>query len=332
MAQGILTELQTKPDAWMRCDKILESPSASASSKFFGLQIMDNMIRYRWKTLPRATCEQVRNFVVTKVIDLSSVDDTMQRERMYIGKLNLILVQIVKQEWPAHWRNFISEIVGASKTSVSLCENNMHILALLSEEVFEFSTGQMTQDKIVELKNQFNAEFSSVFHLCEYVFSQAAELKDTRPALLVATLRTLERFLSWIPLGFIFETDLIELLAEFVLHPHSPPARIRCLVEIGSLSVGNLYENRFTLLYLAFMRNLTSVLPVKTDIAASYADADDETQGFVMDLALFFSGFFKNHLPLLEHKRETSDKRSALAASILSKSAWSAKLKFSRPV
>ena len=43
-------------------------------------------------------------------------------------------------------------ILGASKTSEPLCQNNMHILKLLSEEVFDFSSGQMTQTKAKHLK------------------------------------------------------------------------------------------------------------------------------------------------------------------------------------
>lgn len=62
--------------------------------------------------------------------------------------------QILKQEWPKHWPTFISDIVGASRTSESLCQNNMIILKLLSEEVFDFSSGQMTQVKAKHLKDR----------------------------------------------------------------------------------------------------------------------------------------------------------------------------------
>jgi len=39
--------------------------------------------------------------------------------------------QILKYEWPRNWPTFISDIVGASKTNESLCQNNMVILKLL---------------------------------------------------------------------------------------------------------------------------------------------------------------------------------------------------------
>lgn len=65
-----------------------------------------------------------------------------------------MFLQILKQEWPKHWPTFISDIVGASRTSESLCQNNMAILKLLSEEVFDFSSGQMTQVKAKHLKDR----------------------------------------------------------------------------------------------------------------------------------------------------------------------------------
>ena len=39
----------------------------------------------------------------------------------------------------------------------------MEILKLLSEEVFDFSSGQMTQAKAKNLKESMNSEFQQVF-------------------------------------------------------------------------------------------------------------------------------------------------------------------------
>lgn len=49
------------------------------------------------------------------------------------------------QDWPHKWQSFIPDIVAASKTNETLCENSMTILKLLSEEVFDFSRGELTQ-------------------------------------------------------------------------------------------------------------------------------------------------------------------------------------------
>jgi len=50
---------------------------------------------------------------------------------MYYCMCLFFIMQIVKYEWPHNWPTFISEIVGASKTSESLCQNNMIVLKLL---------------------------------------------------------------------------------------------------------------------------------------------------------------------------------------------------------
>ena len=91
----------------------------------------------------------------------------------------------------------------------------MAILKLLSEEIFDFSAEQMTQAKQKNLKNQMCGEFSEIFQLCHQVLEKAQ-----KPSLIKATLSTLLRFLNWIPLGYIFETNLIDILHNRVLSPH----------------------------------------------------------------------------------------------------------------
>jgi exportin-1 len=62
----------------------------------------------------------------------------------------------------SRYLSFISDIVNASKTNETLCENNMIILKLLSEEVFDFSRDEMTSAKAKKLKESFNADFSLI--------------------------------------------------------------------------------------------------------------------------------------------------------------------------
>lgn len=131
----------------------------------------------------------------------------MEASKVYLSKLNMTLVQVLKREWPKNWESFIHDIVGASKTNESLCQNNMVILQLLSEEVFDFSIGQMTQSKAKHLKDTMCSEFSQIFQLCQFVMDMSPNVR-----LVAVTLETLLRFLNWIPLGYIFETKLITTL------------------------------------------------------------------------------------------------------------------------
>jgi exportin-1 len=69
----------------------------------------------------------------------------------------------------------------------------------------------MTQSKTKSLKSSLCGEFSEIFQLCHEVLEQA-----DKASLVSATLHTLLRFLNWIPLGYIFETNLIALLCNRV--------------------------------------------------------------------------------------------------------------------
>lgn len=154
----------------------------------------------------------IKNYIVGIIIKLSSDEATMEREKTLLRKLNMVLIQLLKQEWPHKWPTFISEIIQSSRSSISLCENNMIILRLLSEEIFEFGTEQLTQQKIRTLKTQIKGEFQSIFELCAEVLE-----KTQKPSLIAATLETLLRFLVWIPLGYVYTTNVVSLMIERVI-------------------------------------------------------------------------------------------------------------------
>lgn len=65
----------------------------------------------------------------------------------------------------------------------------------------------MTQLKASTLKTQMKSEFAEIYNLCREVLDKAV-----KPSLIKATLETLLRFVHWVPVEYIFETDLIPIL------------------------------------------------------------------------------------------------------------------------
>ncbi|KAK6926156.1 Chromosome region maintenance repeat [Dillenia turbinata] len=294
-ADQILRDLQNNPDMWLQVVHILQN-TQNLNTKFFALQVLEGVIKYRWNALP-----------------LSSNEASLRRERLYVNKLNIILVQILKHEWPARWRSFIPDLVAAAKTSETICENCMAILKLLSEEVFDFSRGEMTQLKIKELKQSLNSEFQLIHELCLYVLSVSQ-----RTELVRATLATLHAFLSWIPLGYIFESPMerdfisevvllvleldsasfplnlqLEILLKFFPVPAYRNLALQCLTEVAALNFGDFYNMQYVKMYTIFMVQLQAILPLSSNIPEAYAHGSSEEQAFIQNLALFFTSFFK---------------------------------------
>lgn len=301
IAQEVLTTLKEHPDAWTRVDTILEF-SKNQQTKYYALQILENVIKTRWKVLPRHQCEGIKKYIVGLIIKTSSDPESLEKERVYLNKLNMILVQILKREWPKNWPTFISDIVGASKTNESLCQNNMNILKLLSEEVFDFSSGQMTQAKAKHLKDTMCSEFSQIFQLCQFV------MENSQNALLVhATLETLLRFLNWIPLGYIFETKLIStLIYKFLNVPMFRNVTLKCLNEIAGVNACH-YDEMFIILFTQTMAQLEQMLPPSTNIKDAYSNGQDEEQKFIQNLSLFLCTYLKEHGNLIEKRTDLQD-------------------------
>lgn len=298
VAKKVLQQLKEHPDSWMKVDSILET-SSNQETKYYALQILDNVILTRWKMLPKEQQEGIKQFIVGLVIKISSSEDTSDKQKTFLAKLNLILVQIVKKEWPKNWPTFISDIVGASKSNESLCKNNLIILKLLSEEVFDYSLGHITQTKAKHLKDSMCQEFSSIFQLCEFVMNNSMNIP-----LIDATLQTLLKFLNWIPLGYVFETSLIStLIYKFLNVPVFRNVTLQCLTEIGSITNAQ-YKEQFVVLYTLTMAQMKQMLPLTTNLKEAYTNGRDDEQNFIQNLALFLCSFLKEHGNLLEEKAE----------------------------
>jgi exportin-1 len=303
-AKNILTTLQQNPASWTKVSSILEN-SQKQESKFLALQILGDTILYRWKAIADEARQSIKDYVVRTIIELSKTPESLQQSALYLKKLNVCLVQILKQEWPDRWPNFIEEIVSASKSGESICENNMRVLKLLSEEVFEFSEEAMVSAKIKKMKESLNNQFGKIFELCLFVLRAAENVQSVD--LLKVTLETLERFTVWIPLGYLFETELIQILVGKFLTPRIFRSNVLAilteLVSLKNLPIN--YQNIVCRMYTGSIEKLTEILPANTSIKNAYAAAVQQSnegdQSFVRTLALYLTAMFTNHLKTLEN-------------------------------
>jgi exportin-1 len=70
----------------------------------------------------------------------------------------------------------------------------------------------MTLSKMQKLKTQMVNEFGSIFDLCKSVLSA-----NVPESLSKAAFETLLKFISWIPIQFVFQQSLIDILTRKVM-------------------------------------------------------------------------------------------------------------------
>uniref|UniRef100_A0A6Q2YBL1 Exportin-1 n=1 Tax=Esox lucius TaxID=8010 RepID=A0A6Q2YBL1_ESOLU len=94
MAQEVLTSLKDHPDAWTRVDTILEF-SQNMKTKYYALQILETVIKTRWKILPRNQCEGIKKYVVGLIIktssDAANVEENSQNAPLVHATLETLL-------------------------------------------------------------------------------------------------------------------------------------------------------------------------------------------------------------------------------------------------
>ncbi|KAL9539014.1 hypothetical protein MBANPS3_010522 [Mucor bainieri] len=300
-AQTILTEFQSNVSSWQLVDQILEQ-SNCLQSKFIALGVLEDFIKVRWNTIPMEQrvgmlCIKImRNYIVKAIIQLSSNETTLRSA--VLNKFDLVLVQIVKKDWPQYWPSFIQEIVDSSVSSANLCENNMKILRYLSEEVFDFSIDHMTVAKMHKLKDQMVNEFGSIFDLCKTILGQK---NASNAHLIKATLETLQRFICWIPIQFVYQQDLVQLLQANIKGDQRNLA-LQCFAEIISLDQvdSQQYSDIIFSIYTIVCTQVTSTISKESDIVQLYNESDSYDQEFIQVLATFLTSILSKYRVLIE--------------------------------
>lgn len=245
------------------------------------------------------------------MIAYSSEEKLPAEKRHVLHSLDQCLIAIAKYEWPQNWSTFITDIVNSSKTSQSICSNNMYILKLLSEEVFDYGRSQMVSSKVAKLKQVLNEDFHQIFELCIFVLGHSEN-----PRLLQSTLQALRVYLRWIPVEYIFETPLIRELSEtFFKHDAFRQDAINCMNEIVVLQIPDKpqYDEQFVNMFVSVVDQIVQVFPETEDLRELYYQGAVDEQ-LLKSLVVFVTDFLKSHLSLVENASSLS--REALVASL----------------
>ncbi|KAA0150449.1 hypothetical protein FNF27_03624 [Cafeteria roenbergensis] len=304
-AREVLEAFRQHPDAWRRVDGILDR-CRSDLARVVAAGVLEDAIMLRWETLGRPEQESVRNFISGKIIKLSSDPAEAKREEVFLTKLDVLLVGVLKQDWPHRWPSFIDEMNSSSRAmGEGVCANNMRILRLLSEEVFDLGSGvvaDLTSDRRQKLQASLSSELKKIFNLIAFVAASS-----TSVGTLTETLRALQKYLSWVPASLVLETDLVATLtAKFLPAPAFRTITLDCLTEVVGAegSEDARWAPRIMEMFGGVMATMARVIPPGADIPGTVRSAKARGSQaepiLVHRLTLFLSGIFRRHLRCLE--------------------------------
>lgn len=298
LANNVLIEFKKHPQSWTRVDAILEH-SQRPETKHYALTILSDLVKYRWNIIPQEQREEIKLYIITFAFKLSQDDETRLSQRIVLDAANSVIVDIAKQEWPQKWPNFVGDIVESCQTSESICENNLKILLLLKEEVFDFSRSSLLTEKIEELQKTLSNDFSKIYQLCEYILSNT-----NKESLIDAALKTFCGYIRWIPHEYIFQTKLIDnILSSFFPNPAFRDTCMQILIELASLKtpesemISHYYRSIFSLSMDVISSTISST--PRQQPSDIYMTSEDG-KFYIQSLTIYLTTLFQNHIKSLE--------------------------------
>ena len=229
-----------------------------------------------------------------------------------INKLNIVIVIIAKNEWTTSWPNFISELCNSSKTDANLCENNMKLLILLSEEINVFWKNSLTTKKAYELREKMSKEFIEVFNLCQLIISNASSVNKN---LLIQSIKLFGEYMNWFPINLTLNVDIMkQTLLNFKNLSSCRTETMRCLGNLFGIQMKNIpnneilkYKELLVQMYQTFIQIMDTEIVKQKNFADQYKvilnNNPEKLSGYekmTLNFEISLINFFKSNLSYIQ--------------------------------
>ena len=304
-ANKLLDQFQKLPTSFQYCEFILNN-TQSNNTRVLALNIYETFIKEKWNLLDNDSKLNLRNFLVGLLIKFVMDKNFYgnNTNHFLINKLNIVIVIIAKNEWTTTWPNFISELCNSSKSDPNLCENNMKLLILLSEEINVFWKNSLTAKKAYELREKMSKEFIEVFNLCQLIMNNSNSVSKN---LLIKAIQLFAEYMNWFPINLTLNQEIMKkTLMNFKDLSSCRTETMKCLGNLFGIKMKNLsqneinsYRNLLIQMYQTFIQIMDTQIVKDKNFADQYkfiqensasklTGYEEMTHSFEMSLINFF--------------------------------------------
>ena len=222
-ATASLAPVREHPRPW----QLLEAASKAGADTpviLWCAALVEQWLRRRWRWLPvgeRAACKSALvPLVVAAAAAADSPSSAGGAAAVHASKLESVLAQLLKQDWPEGWPSFLSDLIGANLSSSAL----LRVAQLLGEEVLPHAGAGASRAATV--RSMLREQFAPVLHTC--VTEVVSGSKSTP-----AALATLTRFAPWLPPASLLAPGaIVPLLTALLATPRHRSPALLLLVEL----------------------------------------------------------------------------------------------------
>ena len=255
----------------------------------------------RWNALASEDRLRIRSFLVEFSVHLA--EHAPAEHQFLVTKANAVLVAVAKREWPHRWPSFVLEVASSAMNTPGLLRNNLAILRLLSEELFEFEEKKMTSRWLQRRREALRSDLEAVYDLCVKTLMGNFERQLQASALL-----TLQNYIAWIAPSFVFRAELLGLLSkDFLLDEATRLPSMRCLHEIAQLTPGSDYSQLCTQTFETVIRVILGMIPgegnrIEEQLWQLFTNGNEDDRLFLEKLCSFITGFLRNNSQIFSQR------------------------------
>lgn len=306
-ANHLLNEFKSLENSWQACDSILTNSNCFLT-KIYALGIMEDLVNSKFNLLQNEQKEIIRNFLIEILIKSISAGISNDQINSFVSKLNIVIVAIAKNEWPSTWPSFLQEICSSAKTSQELCENNVKLLIILSEEINEFWKNTLTKHKANVLQELMNKESYLIYDLFMFVLNNSLSVKKS---LIKQAFKLFAATVKYYPLDKVFEQNLLSrFLDDLSKIPASRIDLMKCFGEIFSIKIEinqgeeyYKYKNLMLQLFKSYINQMQAITN-NLDFYQEYNRIKEESKLNFEEFSLQFANsitlFFKNNFGFIQ--------------------------------
>lgn len=230
--------------------------------------------------------------------------------QLYLSSCRERFIQIIKQEWDSTWPSAIKDLAESCKQNQTLCENNLEIMLMLSEEIFEDTKQNMTKVQLDRLKERYNENLKIIYDLCDYI--SKAYIQDQSkisPSLIKMCLKMFYAFLSWAPTNLIFGTDFLDVILVGLMGDIRLTVQcLQCFTESYSIPLNDFTKDELVIIrkklfdaFTLFTHKIHQILPVNRQFRAERQEKMKNHNQLTLfdsvtkEVALYFISVVKHH-------------------------------------
>ncbi|KAK9885730.1 hypothetical protein WA026_012499 [Henosepilachna vigintioctopunctata] len=212
----------------------------SLTSRHFGLQLMEHMVKYRWTQIS----QQEKLFIKENAMKLMAAGGISEELHMK-DALSRVVVEMVKREWPQQWPSLLAELSDACGCGEVQTELVLLVFLRLVEDVALLQTLESNQRR-KDIYHALTANMAvifdfflrlielhvSQFRLCQETNNSSKALSHGRVVKMV--LLTLTGFVEWVSMVHVMTQNgrLLQILCLLLNDDSFQYSAAECLSQI----------------------------------------------------------------------------------------------------